>query len=61
MAPVLWSQTLQNMHADGTQRFVEVGPGKVLTGLVRRTLGRDIETTTAGKADELLGLAEAVG
>ncbi len=61
MAPVLWSQTLQQMHADGAQRFVEVGPGKVLAGLVRRTLGRDIETVTAGKADELQALAEAVG
>ena len=61
MAPVMWAQTLEHMHADGARRFVEVGPGKVLTGLLRRTLGRDLDTTTAGKANELQGLAEAVG
>ena len=41
--PVLWTQTLQNMHEDGADHFVEVGPGKVLQGLVKRTL-KDIET-----------------
>lgn len=41
--PVRWTQTLQNMHEDGAEHFVEVGPGKVLQGLVKRTL-KDIET-----------------
>ena len=36
--PVLWTQTLQNMNKNGADRFVEVGPGKVLQGLVKRTL-----------------------
>lgn len=40
--PVRWTQTLQNMHSDGADAFVEVGPGKVLQGLVKRTLS-DIE------------------
>lgn len=53
MAPVRWSQTLRRMHDDGAGRFVEVGAGKVLSGLVRRTLGRDVETTLAGTADEI--------
>ena len=53
MAPVRWSQTMQRMHADTASRFVEVGAGNVLAGLAKRTLGKDIETLTAGKAEEL--------
>jgi len=41
--PVRWTQTLQNMSEDGADHFVEVGPGKVLQGLVKRTL-KDVET-----------------
>lgn len=33
-APVRWTQTVQNMIADGATEFVELGPGKVLQGLV---------------------------
>ncbi len=34
--PVLWEDSLRRMGADGVKRFVEVGPGKVLTGLARK-------------------------
>lgn len=40
--PVRWTQTLRNMNSDGANHFTEVGPGKVLQGLVKRTLN-DVE------------------
>jgi len=35
-APVRWTQSVQNMVADGATTFVECGPGKVLQGLVKK-------------------------
>ncbi len=36
-SPVRWEQTVKNMVRDGATRFLEVGPGKVLQGLIKRT------------------------
>jgi len=35
-APVRWTQSVENMVADGALSFTEVGPGKVLQGLVKK-------------------------
>ena len=44
--PVRWRETLLAMHEGGAERFVEVGPGRVLTGLAKRTLS-DVELVNA--------------
>jgi len=35
-SPVKWTQSVQNMISDGASEFIEVGPGKVLQGLVKK-------------------------
>ncbi len=42
-APVRWTKSVQNMIADGATEFIEVGPGKVLQGLVSK-IDRNVAT-----------------
>lgn len=44
-APVKWTQSIQNMITDGALLFTEVGPGKVLQGLVKK-IDRSAETAS---------------
>ncbi len=46
-APVKWTQSIQQMITDGGDEFIEIGPGKVLTGLMRK-IDRSV---TASKMD----------
>lgn len=45
-APVKWTQSVQNMVADGATEFIEAGPGNVLQGLVKK-INKDVETSAA--------------
>ena len=45
-APVRWTQSVQQMIADGASLFTEVGPGKVLQGLVKK-INRESQTQSA--------------
>ena len=45
-SPVKWTQSVQQMIADGATLFTEVGPGKVLIGLVGK-INKEIETQSA--------------
>lgn len=55
-APVRWAQSVERMALMGATQYVEVGTGAVLSGLVRRTLGRDAVTAQAGTADQAAAL-----
>ena len=45
-APVRWTQSVQQMIKDGASSFTEVGPGKVLVGLVNK-IDKEVETYSA--------------
>ncbi len=49
-APVKWTQTIQQMIHDGGTEFIEVGPGKILQGLMRK-INRDVSTYNASLDD----------
>jgi [acyl-carrier-protein] S-malonyltransferase len=48
-APVKWTQSVENMFKDGASDFIEVGPGKVLQGLVKK-ICPEAETSSAMSA-----------
>ena len=45
-APVRWTQTMENMLANGATKVIEVGPGNVLQGLFKK-VSRELETSAA--------------
>lgn len=59
LSPVRWAPTLRRMQENGATRYAEVGPGQVLQGLVRRTLGEDVEILGAGTPEEIEHLIDA--
>ena len=51
-APVRWVELVQRMVADGFDTFVEIGPGSVLSGLIRR-IARGASTVQVGTAEQV--------
>jgi [acyl-carrier-protein] S-malonyltransferase len=51
VSPVLWEETLRLMAQDGHKLYIEVGPGRVLSGLVRKTLSDVVITQVEEEND----------
>lgn len=56
-SPVLWVDTVRKMKDDGVTDVIEIGPGKVLTGLVKRT-EKSLGTARLDSPDDLAGVVE---
>lgn len=50
--PVCWQQTVERLIADGADEFVEIGPGKSLTGFLRK-INRDVTSVSIDKLEDM--------
>lgn len=57
---VKWQQTVERMIADGVDTFIEIGPGKTLTGFMRK-INRDMKVYNIEKPENLEKVVEALG
>jgi [acyl-carrier-protein] S-malonyltransferase len=58
-SPVLWSRTVECLRSHGVDTFVEIGPGKVLSGLVRQ-IDRDATTFNISDTESLRNTLENI-
>ena len=58
-SPVRWLQTIENMTASAVDKFIEIGPGKVLTGLVRQ-INRDAGYSNIENTESLRNTLETL-
>ncbi|MCA8915361.1 MAG: ACP S-malonyltransferase [Planctomycetes bacterium] len=56
-APVLWAKSMQSLVDQGFENFIEIGPGNVLAGLLKR-MARSANRVSIGKAEELAAAIE---
>lgn len=57
ISPVKWQQIIEKMIEDGITKFIEVGAGKVLTGLIKR-INSNVQVLNAGTVEEIKFLLE---
>jgi len=56
-SPILWQKCMERLLADGVEEFYEIGPGRVLTGLMKR-ISRKTKVTNVSDASSLKALIE---
>lgn len=56
-SPILWQQCMERLLADGIEQFYEIGPGRVLTGLMRR-INRKTKVVNVSSLQAIKGLLE---
>jgi [acyl-carrier-protein] S-malonyltransferase len=56
-SPVQWQRTIEYMINQGVSTFIEIGPGRVLTGLIRR-INKEVETINIGDLEAIRSFAE---
>jgi [acyl-carrier-protein] S-malonyltransferase len=57
--PVRWQQSVERMLTDGVTLFVEIGPGKVLTTMIRR-ISKDAERINVESPDDVVSARAAI-
>ena len=55
--PVRWRESIINMIKAGNQKFIEIGPGKVLSGLIKR-IDRNLKVIQVNNVEDLKNLGE---
>jgi [acyl-carrier-protein] S-malonyltransferase len=58
-SPVLWTGSVRRMIADGAGLFAEIGPGKVLSGLIRR-ISAEVKALPVGSIGQLEALEKEI-
>ena len=56
-ASVRWQQTVERMIADGVEEFVEIGPGKTLSGFMKK-INRDVAVCNIDKMEDFMNFLE---